>query len=238
MCNKEKLDFIIKYLKLDVKDIALEFGLSTGYISKLRNSTHGQLKPIHLYAFENCFNIPYKIFQDKSINSTKKIEDILNLYLPLNNSPKREIEVFHKDDRVLNKLVGDWYQYLYRSNKNRDIYEIKTTINSDYTLYDKNKNFGELFISQNQSMIIKKSTNSKNLVSITFNNMQIAYKIFPFTLVSKQNNTQFEMASFGFFSKKRLNHQRVKEILGDMEKVQLKINYNFINRLDEEIYSK
>jgi len=214
MCNEEKLSFIIKYLQLDVKDIALAFGLSTGYISKLRNSTHGQLKPIHLYAFESRFNIPYKIFQDSSINTTNKIIEVLNLYLPLNNSIKREIKVFQKDDRILNKLVGDWYQYLYRSNKNIEIYEIKTTINSDYSVYDKNKNFGELFISQNQSMIIKKSTNSKNLVSITFNNMQIAYKVFPFTLVSKQNNTQFEMVSFGFFSKKRLNHQRVKEIFG------------------------
>jgi len=237
MSNEEKLDFIIKYLKLDVKDIALEFGLSTGYISKLRNSVHAQLKPIHLYAFESCFHIPYKIFQDSSIDTTNKIIEILNLYLPLHHSSKRELKVFQRDSRILNKLVGVWYQYLYRSNKNREIYEIKITINSDYTIYDKNKNFGELFISQNQSMIIKKSTNSQNLVSITFNNMQIAYKVFPFTLVSKQNNTQFEMASFGFFSKKRLNHQRVKEILGDIERVQLKINYDFISRVDDEIYS-
>ena len=236
MSNEEKLDFIIKYLKLDVKDIALAFGLSTGYISKLRSSVHAQLKPVHLYAFESCFNIPYKIFQNPSIDSTKKIINILKLHLPLHHSKKIEIKVFQQDSRILHKLVGDWYQYLYRSNKNREIYEIKTTINNNYTVYDKNKNLGELFISQNQSMIIKKSTNSKNLVSITFNNMQIAYKIFPFTLVSKQNNTQFEMASFGFFSKKRLPHKRVKDILGDMEGVQLKINYDFISRLDEEVY--
>ena len=237
MSNEEKLDFIIRYLKLDVKDIALEFGLSTGYISKLRNSIHAQLKPVHLYAFESCFNIPYKIFQDSSINTTNKIIDILNLHLPLHYSNKRDIRVFQQDSRILNKLVGDWYQYLYKSNKNREIYEIKITINSDYTIYDENKNLGELFISQNQSMVIKKSTNSKNLVSITFNNIQIAYKIFPFTLVSKQNNTQFEMASFGFFSKKRLTHQRVKDILGNIDGVQLKINYEFIKRVDEEIYS-
>lgn len=228
--NEDKLDFIIDYLKLNANDIAKLFGVQKNYISKLRSYTYDFLKPMHLYAFTGAYNLPYKIFEDKNIKSSKQIVKILE-----EQKKEEQKTLFKKDEKFLNIIQGDWYAYFYPSNRFSDIYRIKTTVNEDGTVLDQNGNWGKLFIGTNQSMIIKETANSKDLVSITFDNHQVAYEMFHFSLVSKRNHVQREMFNYGFFSRHEIEVERLKVILGEKKHVQLKMQCEFVERIAEHV---
>ena len=227
--NEERLNFIINHLKLDVKEIANIFGVKSAYISKLREQSHNSLKPMHLYAFSAAFNIPYKIF-DKKITTAKQIKSILEEERKIS----KEV-VFKKNEQLLEDIQGEWYAYFYPSNRFANIYCIKTTINLDGTVSDENGNKGKLFIGTNQSLIIKEAKNSKNLVTITFDNHQVAYNMFHFSLVSKRNHNNLEMFNYGFFSRHEIELDMLKDILGEKEKVQLKMECDFAERISEYV---
>jgi len=76
--NEEKLAFILDHLDLKNSDIALKFGVTQGTISKMRTDYNSTLKPAYLYAFENVYGIPYKIFEDENINTEEQIIEILD----------------------------------------------------------------------------------------------------------------------------------------------------------------
>ena len=61
----------------------------------------------------------------------------------------------------------------------------------------------------------------------------MSFEHFRFTIVSNQNGTVNEMVNFGFYSRKKYSPQEAKDILGDMEKVQLKLDLGFDERLRE-----
>lgn len=224
--NSEKLNFIIKHLNLKGDLIAKDFGLGASYISKMRNHYDNTLKDVHLYAFENCYGIPMRIFKDDTISTEAEIIAILDEHKECNDN-----DIFYKNKRLLANLEGDWYAYFYPSNSFANIHSIKTTIFGDGRVVDENKNFGHIHIGKVQSIIIKQAHNSKNLISLTFDNQQVAYGMFSFTLVSKSNHINQKMCNFGFFSKKQLELDIVKTILGDIENMQLKINGTFENKI-------
>jgi transcriptional regulator with XRE-family HTH domain len=226
--NEDKLAFAIDYLSLSNNEIASRFGVTSGTISKMKSPYTNALKPAYLYAFESAYGIPYKIFEDKTINTKEQIIKAIH-----EKNQETQIDVFYQNDELLNLLVGDWYAYLYPSNPIYDIYTIKTTIKSDGTVIDDNNNSGKLYLGKRQSMIIKESRNSQDLVSITFDNMQIPFGMFSFTLVSKRNLVHRKMCNFGFFSKRKLPLDKVAEILGDREDVQFKLDYGFEERINE-----
>jgi transcriptional regulator with XRE-family HTH domain len=227
--NEEKLNFIINHIKLDVKEIAHLFGVKPAYISKLREQSHNSLKPMHLYAFSSAFNIPYKIF-DKNVNTTEQIKTILE------KEKKVSKELFFKKNKqLLEDIKGDWYAYFYPSNQFSDIYRIKTSINNDGTIIDENNNFGKLLIGTNQSLIIKEAFNSKNLITIVFDNHKVAYDLFHFSLISKRNHIPREMFNFGFFSRQEIPLDKVQKILGEKEKIQLKMLCEFEERIAEYV---
>ena len=89
-----------------------------------------------------------------------------------------------------------------------------------------------------QSIIIKEIHNSKNLVSITFDNLQVPYGIFSYTLVYKQRYINKKICNFGFYSNKKLENDVVKKILGNINEVQIKINCKFEERIIEYIKIK
>ena len=227
--NEDKLKFIINYLKLDVKEIANLWGVKPAYISKLREQSHNSLKPMHLYAFTGAFNIPFKVF-DKKIKTSEQVIEILE-----EHKREKKEELFSKNKQVLENIEGEWYAYFYPSNRFSEIYRIKTTVNLDGTVVDANGNRGKLFIGTNQSIIIKESTNSKNLVSITFDNHQVAYEMFHFSLVSKRNHNALEMFNYGFFSRYEIEADMLKDILGEKSKVQLKMECDFSERISEYV---
>jgi len=225
--DEEKLAFILKYRSLSNSEIASKFGVTSGTISKMKTHYNSTLKPAYLYAFESVYNIPYKIFEDKTINTPEQVIKILD-----EKKKKDTKDIFYQNEELLTQLVGDWYAYLYPSNSADNIYEIKTTIFEDGTVIDDNKNHGNLYLGKRQSMIIKEARNSEELISITFDNRQVIFGIFSFTLVSKGNMSNRKMCNFGFFSKKELTEEVVKEILGKREKVQFKLDNSFEERFN------
>ncbi len=226
---EEKIDFLIKYLKLNVKDIAELFGVQSNYISKLRNQEHNTLKPLHLYAFTGAFNIPFEVFH-KTVKDSNSIKKILT-----KEKQMQEKSFFTQDEQVLQNLEGIWYAYFYPSNQFADVYRIKTIFHNDGGVSDENGNQGKVLIGKNQSLMVKEAKNSKNLISITFDNHQVAYEMFHFSLVSKRNHVNREMFNYGFFSRYEIELDRVKTILGEKKSVQLKMQCEFVERIAEHV---
>ena len=227
--DEEKLSFIIDYKKLNVKDIADLWGVQSNYISKLREQSHSSLKPMHLYAFTGAFDIPFNVFDNKVKTST----DVIQIFEEQKKEEQKTL--FKKNKQLLKNIQGDWYAYFYPSNRFANIYKIKTTINEDGTVVDENNNWGKLFMGTNQSIIIKEAINSKNLVTITFDNHQVAYEMFHFSLVSKRNHNNLEMFNYGFFSRYEIKPEMLKDILGEKAKVQLKMECDFAERISEYV---
>jgi len=226
---EEKVSFIIDYLNLSVKEIADLWGMQSNYISKLRDQSHNSLRPMHLYALTGAFNIPFKVF-DKKVKTSTQVIQIIETY-----QKEKKASLFKKNEQLLKNIQGDWYAYFYPSNRFADIYRIKTTINQDGSVIDANGNSGKLFIGTNQSLIIKEAKNSKNLVTITFDNHQVAYEMFHFSLVSKRNHNNLEMFNYGFFSRYEIEPEMLKDILGEKAKVQLKMECDFAERISEYV---
>ena len=217
--NEEKLKYVSKLLNLKTKDIAKKLGVQDSFISKLYDYGTGKLKPIHLYAFSKAYNIPMVIFEDESIDSEEKVKKILESY----QSNKSIFK--NKDTQILDELLGDWYMYSYPSNlKQAELWEVKTTFYEDGSVVDEYKNRGFIHIGKNQSIILKESACSKNITSITFDNYSVYYKVFLFSRVSKSNGVNQELFNFGICSKNKIAIDEVKKILGDREKVQMKID--------------
>ena len=230
--NEEKLQFLIKrYFKLSQKKLADEFEVTEVEMSKIVNNQENKLKNIHLLGFCYLYDVPYEVFKDKKLNTEEKVTLFLDNY-----KSNKQKEIFREDKKLLNYLVGDWYAHFYPSNSFTDrVYSIKTTIKEDGSVIDENGNFGRVYFGTMQSMIIKEAENSKNLISITFDNMQVRYGMFPFTLTSKRNHVNRKMCNFGFFANRRLDVEMVKKILGDVSEVQLKMNCEFGERIGEFI---
>ena len=227
--DETKLGFIINYLNIDAKDVAELFGVKPSYVSKLLKYTYGILKPMHLYAFVGAYGISYEVFNKKIKTSTQLIEILKE------DKKEKEDTFFKKNKQVLKNIEGDWYAYFYPSNRFSEIYRIKTTFQLDGTVIDANGNRGKLLIGTNQSIIVKESKNSKNFVSITFDNHQIAYQMFHFSLVSKRNHNNLEMFNYGFFSRYEIEPEMLKDILGEKPKVQLKMECDFAERISEYV---
>jgi len=185
---------------------------------------------MHLYAFAGAYNIPYKIFENRNIKTSAQIIKIIE------EQKKEQKELlFKKDEHLIKNIQGEWYAYFYPSNQFSDVYRIQTTINADGTVIDQNNNWGKLLIGTNQSIIVKEAFNSKNLVTIIFDNHQVAYEMFHFSLVSKRNHVNREMFNYGFFSRHEIELDRVKTILGNKEHVQLKMQCEFVERIAEHV---
>ena len=148
-------------------------------------------------------------------------------------------KIFENNDKVFNNLKGVWYAYLYPSNPNsaketEGIWIVETTIHDDYSVVDYWGNSGYLKIGKNQSLIIKEPYENSDLTVIRFSNRHVSFEHFRFTIVSNQNGTIHEMVNFGFYARKKYSPQEAKEILGNIEKVQLKLDSNFEKRLREK----
>jgi len=227
--KEEKLKYILKVLKIQNRDIAEKLGMGLVTIANIKNYSLERLKQHHIVAICTTYNIPLEIFDNESINTDAKIDDIL----------KDRDDIFTKDYELLNKLKGDWYLYSYPSNSAiAEVWETETTIYEDFFVEDMHNNKGKLLIGKNQSIILKESRNSKNITSITFDNNRVAYGIFPFSRVSKSNSMNKELFNFGIFSRKKLERDRAKEILGAVNGVQLQMKQDILERINESILMK
>jgi hypothetical protein len=225
----DKLNYILDTY-MSASNVTKKFGFnSNSMISSMRNRDKAQtLLQVHQEGLEKHYNIPITIW-NKNVPMDKNIID--NIIKNYKKEDRVVVSPFTQNNELLNKLVGTWYSYFYSSQEVLKIHSIETIINKNCVVSDENKNSGKLFIGTNQSMIIKESINSKNLVSITFTNTQVAYGIFVFSLVSKQDQINDEMFNFGFFSKKELDKDVVIKTLGDINTTQLKMDRGFLERI-------
>jgi len=229
--NEEKLAYVIKTLGLVTKDIAKRLGVSSALISQIKNhyESSNRLRNIHLYAICFAYNVPIEIFENKKIDSKEKIDEILN-------QKHQESSIFEHNKEVLDKLVGTWYMYSYPSHPNlTDVWETETVFYNDYRVIDEHENKGTLHIGKNQSIVLKESAGSKNITSITFDNSRVFYNVFLFSRVSKSNGMNKEIFNFGICSRKKLDKEKVKTILGEVNQMQLQINYEVLERINVAI---
>lgn len=226
--NEEKLAYVMKKLGLVTKDIAKKLGVTSSLISQIKNTyeNSNRLRNIHLYAICFAYDIPIEIFENKEIDTEQKIDEILS-------QKHKEITMFHHNQEVLGKLVGDWYMYSYPSNPRlTNIWETKTTFHDNYAVIDEHNNKGTLNIGKSQSIVLKESNGSKNITSITFDNARIFYSVFLFSRVSKSNGMNKEIFNFGICSRKKLDKKIVQDILGEVNGVQLQIDYDILERIN------
>lgn len=228
--NEEKLNYVVKKLNLTTTEIAKKLEISSGLVSQIQNPFNGKLRKIHLYAISNAYNVPMDIFEDDSIRQKEQIDSILR---------KASFNIFKKDYKVLEKLVGVWYLYSYPSNASlSEVWRTETHIYNDFIVLDVHKNRGELYIGKKQSIIMKESHNSRNITITLFDNDRVTYQNFPFSRIAKSNNLNKEILSFGFFSREKLERDKAKKILGEINKVQLQMDYTMIDRISSLIKIK
>ena len=245
----EKFDYIMSSKKIpnNNKTIGLTLGYADGRIVGLWrkfNNKHEIQNSILLMAqeaLEKHFDIPLTLWEDSLDYDKMQIDQHIQAYREAKEKAKTELKPtnhefpFYENNDLLQKLEGVWYAYSYNTTKTNgitDIYTIKTTINSDATVIDENNNKGRVFLGYNQSMIIKESKNSRDLVNIVFNNTEIAYGRFHLTLSSKRNVIRRSICNFGFFSKEKLTKEEYMKILGDkIHEMQLQMSVKFEERV-------
>ena len=198
------------------------------------------LKKIHMESIERHHRIPITIWEDSFPFDKEKINQLIEEYRAFSNngtlSFEKEDSIFKQNQELFKQLKGTWYAYIYPSNpssakKTEGIWIVETTIHEDYSVVDYWGNAGYLKIGKNQSLIIKEPYENSDLTVIRFSNRHISFEHFRFTIVSNQNGTTNEMVNFGFYSRKKYSPQEAKAILGEMNKVQLKLDLGFDKRL-------
>jgi hypothetical protein len=250
----DKFNYILDY-HINAIDAQNAFGYnSANMIYKLRHKDQkGILTQPHIELLECRCKIPKEVFSssipfnpnDPEKKDHKKIDKIIATYHKMLEADRLKIlnsrytlnnsHIFYENQKLLELLTGVWYGYFYPSNQHQEIWSIKTTITPNGEVLDESNNRGQLLLGKKQSIIIKETDNSKNLVSITFTNSQVGFELFYFSLVSKQNHLNKEMFNFGFYSRKKLTLEIAKEILGEKEKLQLKMDYTFHERVCEYV---
>jgi len=248
MLLTKKLNYIIKeYIDGGKEKLALQtFGYERqnsvtnlcSYSPKMPT-----LCKMHMESIERHHQIPLSIWHHTLDYDEHQIDQVIEEYRTTLKeealSFKEEDNIFKKNQKLFDKLQGIWYAYLYPSNpksakKTEGIWIVKTTIYNDYSVVDWWGNAGYLKIGKHESLIIKESYENDDLTVIRFSNRQVPFEHFRFTIVSNQNNTTHEMVNFGFYSRHKYSPKEAKKILGDKEKVQLKLDLNFEKRLREQ----
>lgn len=191
----------------------------------------------------------YKIsIENKVENDNLQIQELQNLTLKLqdeNKALKEELQTmskrtpFQQNEKFKPFLVGTWYVYSFaiEPEKYHDGVILRVTnIYEDYTIDDTDGNHGYLNIREKESFIEKTTKDIGNIVLIRFFNEHIVQDILPCSISSSiQNNTHISLLNFAFMSRKRYTSKEAKEILKDKVKLQLKIDSNFLDRIDQEV---
>jgi hypothetical protein len=244
----QKLNYIVEeYIEGGKEELSIKtFGYErqntvTNLCSKKPKSS--TLKKIHMESIERHHRIPMSIWENSLAFDKEKINQLIEEHRAFSSngtlSFEEEDSIFTKNQKLFNQLKGIWYAYIYPSNpksaeETEGVWIVETTIHDDYSVVDYWGNAGYLKIGKNQSLIIKEPYENNDLTVIRFSNRHVSFENFRFTIVSNQNGTIDEMVNFGFYSRNKYSPQEAKEILGDMENVQLKLDSNFEKRLREK----
>jgi len=235
----KKTDFVIKKYTGGVLEVANRFGYkkstSITNISKFNPQKAKETRSIvqlQMEGLQRHYQIPVAIFDHSVPFDEELIVEMVEKYKKSLKLKSESSSIFSPNPILMDKLEGEWYSYFYPSANFVEIQIIKTTVNSDYSVIDEYNNRGVVNFGVDQSIIIKESNNSKNLTSIVFNNRTVTYNIFPYSMTSRTNSSNRAINYFGFFSRKKLDLEVAKMILGeDRSLMQLQIPYEFEDRI-------
>lgn len=238
----KKFDYILDEY-LSAVEVQKFFGYdSPNMMYKLRHGDSPLTAP-HIKLLEYMCHIPSEVFEKNvrfNKDSTLEVDNIIKNNYEKQIKEDKEVDTkfpFYENKNLLKRLTGTWYAYSFGTSpddgiETSGVYTIETTIHDDQTVTDMNGNRGRLFLGHNQSTIIKESKNSRDLITMVFNNTEVSYGRFHFSIQSQRNVVRRRMCNFGFFSKKKLNEKEYMNILGDkIEKMQLQIDSEFVERV-------
>ena len=147
------------------------------------------------------------------------------------------------NDSVLESLVGSWHYYSYGSVRNKDnefkLWHDKVKIfpNAEITYTFANKEYfmGHINTQYNkhQAFIHLTSLDSHTLSLIVINKENIYKDIFKVSMIDKQVGTNYEMATFGIFSKIKLDEKVAKGLLGNIDEVMLRESIGLEERINQ-----
>jgi len=246
--TKEKTNELIRKKLIYIIDTHIEGGKKVlairtfGYdrenvVSNFCSKTvKSYLKKLHMESMERHHQIPLTVWDSNFEFDEEKIDQLIKSHKDSRISFDEEDTIFRENQKLFENLKGVWYAYLYPSNpksaqETEGIWIVETTIHNDHSVIDYWGNAGYLKIGKNQSLIIKEPYENSDLTIIRFSNRHVSFEHFRFTIISNQNGTVNEMVNFGFYSRKKYTPKEAKEILGKMEKVQLKLDLGFEERL-------
>ncbi|MEA2027830.1 MAG: hypothetical protein U9N49_02500 [Campylobacterota bacterium] len=188
----------------------------------------------------------------KVTKSASKIEELVNDYNSIEKlSHNYDAFVLKKanikTDNYLEQLQGDWYCYFYWvMNKQKDGYSVwhdKLTIDAEENAVYRFETDEIMFtgkvnttFNEKQAFIYLNNIHSKDLSLISINKSDIYSGFFKVSLLDKQIRTDNDMASFGLFSRKKVDKSLVKDILGDGREVSFIESDAFAQRITEVYY--
>ena len=224
MTLKQKLTFILDdYLPYSQHEIAQKLGISTGRLSQWKSQD--SLKEYHYYALQGAFNIPIEIFENEAINTKEKIINLLNKRSNTNKSP------FNK--ALLKLLQGKWYVYSYHSLSNEIEEDILQIENKKITHINKSGNIGYQgeILEINEAYALFSLTKEHNKLYMLLPVENLHKEILYGMLFTKNNLLRDDFAQFFILSKKRIDLEQAKIILGDKSQLQLHLNRDFLERI-------
>ena len=229
---------------INAEEVKNAFGYSSSSnITKLRNNKRLLTNP-HIQLLDIVCHIPTRIFDNDIPCNNDIIDKLIEEYQqdksPNNktkNSSSELLNLSEEAQKTLKWLKGTWYSYSYPSQPHivsDGIWIMKTTIHEDLSITDEHGNSGIVHIRKKETYIEKETKETGELILIRFPNHQIPYKIFLFSVQSNQLGTEVKsMLNFGFYARKLYRPEEAKRILGEIEKVQLKLDLGFSDRIVE-----
>jgi len=238
-----KFDYILDtYISAEEAKNAFGYSSSSN-ITKLRNNKRSLTNP-HIQLLDIICRIPKRIFDNDIPSDNEIIDQLIQEYQQKNiiknksNNASGELLFLSEEaQKTLKWLKGEWYSYSYPSqphNVSNGIWIMKTTIHEDLSVTDEHGNSGTVHIRKKETYIEKETKETGDLILIRFPNYQIPYRIFFSSIQSNQIGTESKpMLNFGFYAKKLYRPEEAKRILGEIEKVQLKLDLGFSDRIVE-----
>lgn len=250
--EKKTISNIFKYL-LDKKYLtAIEAKKtfryrSTSPVANLKNEKNSQtITNPHMQLLRLKHQIPTRIWNSKKNYSEATIDYMIQKYKSrissIINHKKSTPISFQQNKKYLPFLVGVWYVYslAVEPEEYYDGVVLRiTTIHDDYSVTDTDGGIGYLNIREKESYIEKATREIGNIVLIRFFNEHIVKDILPCSISSSaRDKTNEPLLNFAFMSRKKYASSQAKKILGKQLDLQLKIDLNFLARLDKEVSSR
>jgi transcriptional regulator with XRE-family HTH domain len=236
LINGEKIDYLIKLLRLTNTEIAKKLEVPYTSISHWKQD-NGRLKKVHIYAFAMAYSIPVEIFnfddsEDNIFDTEEKIKKCID-----SNKKDKEWCGCSKNDKIIKILSANrYYCYNFSSDKQHiDILENEIIIKDSYIVENFNNieliREGNIDINELQSTIKLKSKKVNTCLNITFDNNRVLDNIFYAMFSTKTMVLRYDMMGVCIFSKSRLPLYVVKHLLQNREKSQFIVEDRLKNRI-------